>query len=368
MIDVNFVRQSQIALYGLNKLDEVYTIYYDETNNIRRLHVRADGLNVREPKCFVVGGIAHHGPAHNLDIHGLRAALRIQKTANEIKLKHVATGDFADLLAAAKLEVFFRWLIDAGLFIHYFTLDPLYWSIVDVIDSILTEHGNNKLLMANWELKNDLYAILRHDQSGTVDLFRRYSYPDVGLERRPAFIAELLDLLEYRRSMLPHFNYMMLKGVLQIAKNLSSLPYLEDETPNVLIDGFGMFFIHRICLFKNCEHILDVEEVVQSYISGETLTDGERTLSNYRFAVSDDEPGIQISDVITGVLGKLFSFIQETELGDLVQWRESLNPQQERNLGLLRQLLDRSLEENRAFAHYVLSLEDQQRAAFLLES
>ena len=61
MIDVDFVRQSQIALYGLNKLDEVYTIYYDETNNIRRLHVRADGLNVREPKCFVVGGIAR-GP------------------------------------------------------------------------------------------------------------------------------------------------------------------------------------------------------------------------------------------------------------------------------------------------------------------
>ncbi len=222
--------------------------------------------------------------------------------------------------------------------------------------------------MANWELKNDLYAILRHDQSGTVDLLRRYSYPDVGRERRRAFIGELLELLEYRRNMLPHFNYMMLKGVLEIAKNLSSLPYLEDETPNVLIDGFGMFFIHRICLFKNCEHILDVEEVVQSYISGETFTDGERTLANYRFAVSDDEPGIQISDVITGMLGRLFSFIQESELSDLVQSRESLNPQQERNLGLLRQLLDRSLEENSAFAHYVLSFEDRQRAAFCLSA
>ncbi|MCP1908960.1 hypothetical protein J2R96_001440 [Bradyrhizobium elkanii] len=367
MIDVNFVRDLEIALHGLNKLDEVYTIYYDETNNIRRLHVRADGLNVREPKCFVIGGIAHHGPARELDIQRLRAALRIQKTANEIKLKHVATGELSDLLAAAKLEVFFRWLIDAGLFIHYFALDPLYWSVVDVIDSILTEYGNNSLLMANWELKNDLYAILRNDPSGTVDLFQRYSYPNVGHERRPAFVAELLDLLEYRRNILPHFNYMMLKGVLEIAKNLNSLPYLEDETPNVLIDGFGMFFIHRICLFKNCEHILDVEEVVQSYISGQTLTDGERPLATFRFAVSNDEPGIQISDVVTGVLGKLFSFIQESELSDLVEWRESLSHQQERNLGLLRQLLDRSLEENSAFAHYVMSLEDRQRAAFLLE-
>jgi hypothetical protein len=33
--------------------------------------------------------------------------------------------------------------------------------------------------------------ILRHDQSGTVDLFRRYSYPDVGRERRPAFSPKI---------------------------------------------------------------------------------------------------------------------------------------------------------------------------------
>lgn len=263
--------------------------------------------------------------------------------------------------------MFFRWLVDAGFFIHYFALDPLYWSVVDVIDSILTQHGNAALLMANWELKNDLYTILRHDQPGTVDLFQRYSYPDVGRERRPAFVAELLDLVEARRNMLPHFNFMMLKGVIEIARNLESLPYLEDETPNVLIDGFGLFFIHRICLFKNCEHILDVEEVVRSYISGQTFTDGERKLTNFRFAVSGDEPGVQISDVVTGVLGKLFSFIQETEFDDLVLWRENVDPQQERNLGLLRRLLDLSLKENPAFAHYVLSLEDRRRAAFLLE-
>jgi hypothetical protein len=90
-------------------------------------------------------------------------------------------------------------------------------------------------------------------------------------------------------------------------------------------------------------------------------------LTNFRFAVSDDEPGIQISDVMTGVLGKLFSFIQDTGFDDLVLWRKNLDTQQERNLDLLRQLLDHSLKENPAFAHYVLSLEDLRRTAFLLE-
>src|ERR1035437_3331622 len=80
MIDVNAIRDSDILLYGLNKAGKTYTIYYDETNNIRRLHVTADGLNVREPMCFVLGGIAHEGPARDLDFESLRAALRLQKS------------------------------------------------------------------------------------------------------------------------------------------------------------------------------------------------------------------------------------------------------------------------------------------------
>jgi hypothetical protein len=45
-----------------------------------------------------------------------------------------------------------------------------------------------------------------------------------------------------------------------------------------------------------------------------------------------------------------------------------LSAQQKRNLVLLKELLDRSLEENSAFAHFILSLEDQERAAFFLSS
>ena len=40
-IDVNEVRDPLIAFNGLTRADDVYTFYYDETNNIRRLHVTA---------------------------------------------------------------------------------------------------------------------------------------------------------------------------------------------------------------------------------------------------------------------------------------------------------------------------------------
>jgi Protein of unknown function (DUF3800) len=367
MIDVNKIRDADIRLHGLTKADDIYTIYYDETNNIRRLHVRPDGLNVKEPKCFVVGGVAHRGPVRELEFDTLRSALRLQKTVKDMKLEHVAKGDFLRVLSAPKLETFLRWLLAHDLFVHYSALDPLYWSIVDIIDSILTAHGEATLMMANRDLKNDLYTILRYDQNGTVDLFQRYSYPDVGREKRPAFVGELRDLLEHRRHLLPHFSFMMLKGVLQIAEKLDSLPYLEDETPNVLIDGFGLFFIQRICLLKNSEHILDIEEVVKAYLADQVFLDGERKLSNYRFVISHDEPGIQMSDVVTGLLGKFFSLIQSTEPPELVEMRQSLSAQQTTNIGLLGELLDRSLAENPAFIHFVLSLEDQERAAFFLQ-
>lgn len=364
-IDVNTLRDPVIQMHGLFNADAVYTIYYDETNNIRRLHVRPDGLNVGHPDCFVVGGIAYRGQDRVIDLNGLRSILNVQKSANEIKLKHIAKGDFPSLLKQKKLEGFLQWLLDEGLFVHFTVLDPLYWSIVDVIDSIISEHGEHQLFNIHLELKNDLYTLLRDDLSVTVDLFRRYAYPDVGQAMRRAFIVELRGLLDQRADLLPHFNFMMLKGVLQIAERQDSLPFLEDETPNVLIDGFGPFFVQRIFLFKNSEHIFDVEEVVKTSIAAIKFVDGARKLTNYRFADSKDEPGVQVSDVITGLLGKMFSFLNNTTASELTNMRTQLTVQQRNSLRLLEILLDRSLEENPAFAHYTLSLEDLRRKSIL---
>lgn len=367
MIDVNQMRAPDIALHQPTRADSVYTLYYDETNNIRRLHNRADGLNVNELKCFVIAGIAHLGEPRDLNIEDLRQRCRIQKTTKDIKLEHIAKGNFLKVLGTQKLETFLRWVLEKEFFLHYSVMDPLYWSIVDIVDSILAEHGEARLYPAHWQLKNALYAILRDNQADTVDLFRRYSYPDVGRERRGSFIAELRQRLAARRHLLDHFNYMMLKGVLQIADKLDALPYLEDEPPNVLIDGFGLFFVGRICLFKNSYHILDVEKVIEEYIGEQVLMDGDRQLTTFRFAVSHDEPGVQVSDVIAGLLGKFFSLIQRNDSDQLDAICETFSAQQETNLGLLKRLLDRSLEENKAFAHRVLSLEDQRRASLLLD-
>jgi hypothetical protein len=366
MVDVNDLRDPVLAMNALPNVDVGYTLHYDETNNIRRLHLTPGGLNVRTPQCFVLGGIGHRGAAPDLDFEDLRAILRLQKSTQELKLEHLGKGDFLSLLDAPKVETLLDWLVGQELFAHYQVLDPLYWSIVDVIDSIITEEGSVQLMMIAPMLKNDLYGVLRVDVDQTAELLGRYTYPNVGLDRREAFIGELRDILKARRNSLPDLNYQMLNGLLRIGAKLDTLPYLEDETPNVLIDGFGAFYLHRLALFKNATHVLDIETTIETYLAGIDLKDGDTPLRNYSFVDSRDRPWVQVSDALAGLLGKFFTYASRTSAVDIVRARDAMSGRQRHTFEMLTRLIDRSIQECPAFVQYVVSLEDQQRRATIL--
>jgi len=62
--------------FGLDFMPNIhkrYTLYYDETNNIRRLALTDTGLNHDALDCFVLGGIAVEPGAELPDIAALRA-------------------------------------------------------------------------------------------------------------------------------------------------------------------------------------------------------------------------------------------------------------------------------------------------------
>src|SRR5262245_7570513 len=127
MIDIDELRDFEIRLHGLSGANDVYTFYHDETNNVRKLHIKADArLNVAELKVFVLGGLMDQGATRAFDIHDLRKAMRIQPNAHEIKLAHVAKGGFLDVLRSPRLTHVLRWIADNGLKIHYQALDPLF--------------------------------------------------------------------------------------------------------------------------------------------------------------------------------------------------------------------------------------------------
>lgn len=359
MIDVDEIRDPQIQMFGLTGADTVYTFYHDETNNIRKLHIDEQGLNVPELKTFVLGGVVHEGSQRPLDLSSLRQAMRIQLSAQEIKLKHVAKGDFLDILKFSKLTTFLQWIADNDLMLHYHELDPLYWSVVDVIESILPELRNPMLIQYHALLKSDFTEIVRQELPFVVDLFRRYDYPDIAPQSREPFLNELIDLVERNAGFLrEEMNAMMLKGVLQAGRGLDELAFIEGFSARALIEDFSAFYRNRVAIFKNAEHIMDMETEIRDAFEDVQLSCKGEPFTNYRFSGSHLEAGIQLSDITVGVIGKMHTYLSQTPAEEVDRDRAALNGVALKNAELLRDLINNSNTANRAFLHHVGSLHD----------
>lgn len=365
-MDIDELSEAEIRLHGLTKVDGVYTFYHDETNNIRRLHINAGRSNVAELKVFALGGLVHEGEPRLLEIQSLREAMRIQKTAVEIKLEHVAKGNFLEVLGSKRLTTFLRWITDNGLMIHYHELDPLYWSIADIIDSILPNLGDPGLLPYHSLLKSDLAAILRCNLAATVQLFSDHGYPGLSPEGRKPFLEKLVELVDHYSAVLQPQNAMVVRNILRSGRSLGSLDFIEGYPSNRLIDEFSTFSRGRIAIFKNSSHILDMEETIRDHLLGMPLTSNGKPVTNFRFADSKAEPGIQLSDVMVGVFGKMHTYFTNTDRDEVAADRAALTGTSLENANLLRDLISASHEANVAFLHHVASVHDLDKLDLFL--
>jgi hypothetical protein len=197
---------------------------------------------------------------------------------------------------------------------------------------------------------------MRSDLPATVGLFYRYHYPDLVPGDRKPFLNDLIALLERNRAFLPHFNGTMLRGVLQAGCKLDSLAFIEGNTPNLLIENFSSFYLNRIAVFKYANQVLDMEKSVRKRFLENPLTNGGKPVTHYRFADSKAEPGIQIADVMVGLLGKMHSYLIETPREEAAAARASLTGTSSQNAELLCDLIETSVATNVAFLHHITSV------------
>lgn len=352
------------AVYGTER---EMTLYYDETNNIRKLRLRDDGLNTNKHENFVLGGIVLLPGQTIGDINALRKALHIQPSADEIKFDMVAKNDFEKNLSSRKLTTFLTWLDDRKIGIHYINLNLLNWFILDVIESIMADDEFDDILPMHRELKNELYGIAMADLPGFLSLLHGYGFPDIPRSRTGAFIRELEAFVQKNWPLEPNEATRMLSYVLTRARVLKELVFLVDETPGELIDGFENIFLNRICTFNNAKHVLDEEKEIQAALAPFRLMNGEREM-DYTFVDSKKVPEVQLSDVVVGLLGKYFTFIEKTPYSALVRIRQNLNPIQKRNLGLLKSLIEFSDEVSNSLLFRITTMDsDWKSDAFLFD-
>ncbi len=127
VIDVNEIRDPSILAHGLDRADRAYWLYYDETQNIRRLHLERGTLNIAAPDCWVLGGVGRPDDTP-IDLAPLRQRARIQASAEELKFHLFGQkgGDLLDALAKPKMETFLDWVIEQDLLVWKKEVPVLY--------------------------------------------------------------------------------------------------------------------------------------------------------------------------------------------------------------------------------------------------
>ncbi|WP_017454440.1 DUF3800 domain-containing protein [Herbaspirillum rubrisubalbicans] len=324
-------------LYGTEK---ELIFYYDETNNIRKLLLTENGLNVTKHDNFVLGGIFLQPGQSMGSIEELRHTLRIQKTAEEIKFDLIAKGDLETVLESKKLGLVLSWLLDRNIGIHYSNLNILNWGIIDIVESIVADDAFYSYMPFHREMKNELYRIVVSDLPNFLTLLKKYSYPNIRRDQTSIFLREVSQFIEKNWPQSTYQATDLLRRLLIEAQSasLKELAFLVDEKPDKLIDGFATFFINRICTFKNSTHVFDEEKEIEKAIKPYNFLN-EGKLIPVSFVDSKNVGEIQISDVVVGFLGKYFSFIEKTPLPVLLRKKKNFTDTQKKNLSLLSDLI-----------------------------
>ena len=343
-------------------------LYHDETNNIRRMTLSELGLNAPDNKTFVIGGVALLPGTEIVEWQQLRQLLRMQPSATEIKFEHLAKGNYEEVLGSRKLASFLQWLMDQNMMVHYSALDPLYWSILDIIESLQAD-DRFEINECHMELKTELHHAVVQNLSGFLALLHGFGYPNVLREQVRSFMEAVLEFVnEHVPQDRSAATWVLRQTLLRAARLITlELVFLHDNEPGELISDFSIQFLHRIYVFKNASHVFDEETYVEKVLSQLELREGERRL-DYRFADSKAEPGIQLSDVVAGLVGRHFSYLKDHSLKELMQRRAGFTELQLANLARLRRLIGRSDAFSDGFFHVLMPLDTCfKNNAFLLE-
>ncbi|NEP70424.1 MAG: hypothetical protein F6K25_02365 [Okeania sp. SIO2G4] len=352
--------------------DSSFTFYYDETNNIRKFYVREFDFNESFNSNFVLGGLVYEGSQP--DIKPLFDRLNLQNNIKDVKFKHISQGkkEFLDCLKSEKLNVFLKYLLsDNDLYIHYSSLNILYWSIVDIVDSAIavsSEVTKQFGLYYHNFLKNDLYKLAKLEIESFQELFYNFDYPNIKKESVSEFIEELTSIFdEYIDTPEFHLGLESLRQILKEANKKDSLPFIMDEEDRVLINNFLEFYLRPIYLFNNSNHIFDNEATISEMLVNYKIIDEGKEIKNYAFVDSQGDLFVQASDVFVGLMGKFTNYINTNSRDKIISDFDSLSEKQSNNIDSLINLLDKSHNKNIGFLHWIDSYEEQTKINLICE-
>lgn len=346
-------------LNGLDDLDtEESDFYYDETNNYRKVRLRAGGLNFEGDGDFVLGGIALKR-GESLDLKDLKQDIRLDKSAHEMKFKHVATGNIISALNSKKLKTVLEFLNERDISIHLQRINVFYWALIDVIESVMVEKNYQWLILNHLHIKDRLYNALNVEREKALEVLNDFAFPDVETSQIPEFYGRLVDLVKPTVVSGDQAGKVLIQ-VLELGKALEDAVFIQNDERGILLDDFSHFYRHRVLMFPKSMHYFDAEDKVEERIRATPHTYEDTTLDNYSFVDSKQRPEIQLADVTVGYFARLLNFCKGRSPYQLQSIRRNLNKTQLENLRIARELIDRSDSLNKAYFHHVVPISHQE--------
>lgn len=342
-INVNKFREHVLDPRALRAADESFTFYYDETYNPRRLTLENGSTNAPVDECFVLGGVMHRrDKPPSFDLSSLKKAMYINDNVKDLKFFHVATkGDFLKCLKSRKLTTFLEWLLGSDFYVHFIAVDKLYWSFVDLVDSVVPDG----LLWLGPAYKSAFDDLIRLDVDAFLAILDEHAYPNIQRDEADAFLLDILNYMVEQGAAasddtrLHHF-----MGFLEQSLGEGDLAFVMDEKDRVLIDSFVDFFIDRIWHFPRSRHIFDEEAQIAPKLAEVAFMLDDAEITPYSYAASHDADLIQISDVVAGAYGKFYSYLLTNSFEDIRAARAAMSPVQLRNVRLLCEVMERTSE------------------------
>ena len=333
--------------------DRAETWYYDETDNVKHLVLLPDKrVNAAENACFVLGGIQAEDTITDAELHEALG----KESGRELKSTKDLKGTFEDILRKDAFQNTLDLVESKGWNVHFIMVQVWYYAFVDVIDSI------NDDVTIGHNLKAILYKILKNSPEETIKLFGKYHYPDIKDKDRIAFLEGLDAMVQKFIDAKPNLRDKMLSEVLaniiKKAKRKKELTFIQDEAPDEWVKMFVQFYSAEIYSYPNRTLVFDTEKQVEKLLKEESIEINGKALKNYSFADSATNPMIQVCDYVVSILRKYFIFVDRT-LDEVISDIERFDEQQMQRYRLLNKVLNRTLDSNPLYFHYIASVETQ---------
>lgn len=345
-IDVNMMRIMDAEMHGLPLCDDEMTFFYDETGNCGKLILTDDGVNdTTALECdFILGGVVFDGKQCPADTGQLLQDLKLQPSIKELKFRHMTRGgkEFLKFMGNSRVTTYMKWLKNSKLYIHYATVNNLYYGLVDLVDAIW-EYRPEFAFNMEWVqyLKSELYNFCMKYLDEVLSLLHKYQFPNISREDKKDFCLELCDFIQLYNDDTTEIGFGMevLRQVLKDVGKHGEISLLYENDSNILVSEYYTFYLSRCYTYKNSKHYFDFEKVIKAKMEETVLINNDVSFKNYEFVESKENELIQVSDVFVGLLSRVFRYLDSITIEDAEKIDRLKNAQAIENLQKLQELI-----------------------------